>query len=142
MNLRGRVLLTVTVLGLGAFLLFGCDGERPKTDEQINAEQIQRATDALSEDAETIGGGVVIYEARTQLTVLGLWDRFDIRGIREAGGNLAILTGLPAGAGSEPQAAEICDALIGGNPPALDLPGKIAVVSGDRRLIRAGACGT
>jgi hypothetical protein len=139
--LRKAVLLGLTLFSLGG-LLGACDAERPKTAEQINEEQLQGVGEALNEDAEEISGGLLIYEARTQLTVLGLWDRYNVRGIREAGGNLAILTGLPAGAGSEPEAAEICDALIGGSPPALDLPGRIAVISGDRRLIRAGACGT
>lgn len=139
--MRKAVLLGLTLFSAGG-LLGACDAERPKTDEQINARQVQRATEALAEDAEAIGGGLRIYEARTHLTVLGLWDRFIVRSIREAGGNLAILTGLPAGPASKPKAAELCDALIGGNPPALDLPGRIAVVSGDRRLIRAAECGT
>jgi hypothetical protein len=131
-----------TLFSLAGFLLPACGGERPKTDEQITAERLQGAGEALSEDAEAIGGGLLISEARTQLTVLGLWDRFDVKGIRESGGNLAILTGLPGGPASEPKAAEICDALVGGNPPAIDMPGRIAVVSVDRRLIRAVECGT
>jgi hypothetical protein len=137
-----RLILFIFLLGLGGLSWSACDGEQPKPSEQINAEQLQEASDALSEDAEAVGGGMLIYGAKTQLTVLGLWDRFDIRRVREAGGNLAILTGLQAGAASGPKAAEICDALVGGDPPALDLPGKIAVVSSDRKLIRAVECGT
>jgi hypothetical protein len=119
-----------------------CGGERAKTEEEITAEQLQNAGDSLRDDAGAIGGGLLIDQARTQLTVLGLWDRFGITSIRQAGGNLAILTKLPSVPASRNRAAEICDALVGGDPPALDLPGRIAVVSDDRKLIRATECGT
>ena len=135
--------LVVTLVVLGSSLLGACgNAERPTTEEEIRAEQIKRATDELDETTAAAEAGLLVYNARTQLVVLGLWDRFGIRKIRQAGGNLAILTGLPPGPASESKAAEICDALIGGDPPALDMPGRIAVVSGDRKLIRAAECGT
>ncbi|MGK2955932.1 MAG: hypothetical protein ACSLFI_09720 [Solirubrobacterales bacterium] len=143
--MRKGFLLGLIGIGVSGAVLLGCgDPERPKSDEQIAAERVEKATGSLDETAAAAGAGLLIYNAKTQLTVLGLSDRYGVRAVKGAGGNLAIITKVP----SEPKpkaraaAAKICDALIGGDPPVLDLPGKIGVISGDRKLIRAPECRT
>lgn len=142
--IRSKLTAILGLFAVGAIVLLvtGGDAERPKTSEQKNAELIEGAQQGIADDAAAIDRGFQVANATTHLKVTGDWRRHRIKKLRIEDGSLTVLTDLPAGAGSRKKVAKLCETLIGGDPPLVEIEDWVFVFGRGLRPIRADQCDT
>lgn len=142
-SVLGRIFATLILLGIGGvyLLLSGSDGERPKSEEKQIAEQIERSTEGLESTADSAELGLQVYRAETALMVGGDPDRYRVRRLeRSEDGDLNVFTGLPFNTASKRKVAKLCEKLIGGDPPLVEVKDFVFVFGQGLEHIRADEC--
>lgn len=142
--IRSKVSAIVTLLAIGlvVYLVTGGDAERPKAPEQKNQKLIDDATAGIGEDAAAIEGATQVALASDHLKITGDWDRYRIRELRLEDGDLTVLTRQSADAASRRQAAKLCETLLGGDPPLIEVEDWVFIFGRGLEPIRADECDT
>lgn len=146
-SILGRVIGVLALLGVGAVVLFitGDDGgrepDRPITEEGKIEEQIDQSTEGVESAADSAAIGLQVYEAQNKLMVDGDLDRYRIDRLeRSEEGDLNVFTDLRPGTASERKVARLCEKLIGGEPPLVDVTDFVLVFGKGVTHIRADEC--
>lgn len=142
--IRSKVsaILTLLAIGLVVYLVTGGDAERPKTPEQKNRELIDAAAAGIGQDAAAAGSAARVALASDHLKITGDWERYRIRELRLEDGDLTVLTRQPANAASRRQAAKLCETLLGGEPPLIEVEDWVFIFGRGLEPIRADECDT
>ena len=145
-SILGRLIGSLVLLGIGAVVLLITGNhdespERPITEEAKIQEQIDQSTEGVESAAESAATGLQVYEAQNTLMVDGDLDRYRIQRLeRSPEGDLNVFTGLMPGKDSERKVARLCEKLIGGEPPLVDVEDFVLVFGQGIAHIRADEC--
>ena len=141
MTVVGRITGILMLFAIGGLVLLLFGDSDPQTPKQKAADQIDQSTDALDGAADAAASGLQILDAQNQLMVDGDLDRYRIQRLeRSEDGDLNVFTGLPSGKASEQKVAKLCEKLIGGNPPLVDVSDFVLVFGQGIQHIRADEC--
>ncbi len=142
--IRSKLTFLIGLFAVGAIVLLitGGDAERPKTSERKNQELIEGAQRDIAEDATAVDSAAQVATATMNLKVTGDWARYRMKKLRIEDGSLTVLTGLPANADSKKKAASLCETLIGGDPPMVEIEDWVFIFGRGLKPIRADECDT
>ncbi len=130
---RSRATFVVTLLAAAvAYSLITGDGFLNKDADE--------PTDAGGATGPTTTAGLEVLEVQNKLMVSGDLDRYRIDRLEMDRGDLNVFTSLPFNTASKRKVPKLCEKLIGGEPPLVEVKDFVFVFSRDVEHIRADEC--
>ena len=142
-SVAGRVFGIIISIAIGGVILLVTRGdvEQEKSSEQSAREQAEKATTVLGDDADSIAAGVELADLRTNLKVIGEWQRYGIKRVEPNNGGYTIETALPPGQASIRKVARLCERILGGDSPLVDAPAGLLVFGTGPEPLSGKSCG-